>query len=166
MPQPILRMESGFVDLPVRQQPDPAEAKSHAAALRARVEEMSKTGSSDQELRDATAAATQAGMVVDRAQLYFGKTSMPWPLQGIRIGDIALVATGGEPFSQIGVSIRKRSPFPYTLVSGYTNGGFGYIPTREAFPYGGYEVETTPFSEDAADVLIEHAVKLLTDLHK
>ena len=166
MSPPVLRMQSGFIDLPMRPQPDPAKAKAHAAALRAHVEELSKTGSSDQELRDATAAATQAGMVADRTELYFGKTSIPWPLQAVRIGDIALVATGGEPFSQIGVSIRKLSPFPYTLVSGYTNGGFGYIPTREAFPYGGYEVETTPFSENAADVLIEHAVKLLTDLHK
>lgn len=164
-PPPVLRMQSGTVDLPLRQQPDPSKARANAAALRARLADVGKTGSS-QELRDATAAATQAGMAADRAELYFGKTSMPWPIQVIRIGDIALVATAGEPFSQIGVSIRQRSPFPYTLVSGYTNGGFGYIPAREAFPFGGYEVETTPFSEDAAGVLIEFAVKMLTALHK
>ena len=43
--------------------------------------------------------------------------------------------------------------FPHTLFSGYSNGGFGYIPVREAYSEGGYGVRRTPFSADAADVL-------------
>jgi hypothetical protein len=72
----------------------------------------------------------------------------------------------GEPFSAIGVRIKEKSPFEHTLVSGYTNGGFGYIPTREAFSQGGYEVETTPYSEDAADALVTAVLGLLRTMRE
>jgi hypothetical protein len=65
---------------------------------------------------------------------------------------------------EIGQRIVAQSPFEHTLVCGYTNGGLGYIPTREAYSEGGYEIEATFFSEDAADKLVEEGVRLLRDL--
>jgi hypothetical protein len=115
----------------------------------------------DDELRDANARATQAGMAAERARLFHGKSSVPWPVQVIRIGETALVGIAGEPFAEIGARIREASPFRRTLVSGYTNGGFGYIPTNDAWESGGYEVETTPFTPSVADALVEGASELL-----
>ena len=60
--------------------------------------------------------------------------------------------------------IRESSPFAYTLVSGYTNGGFGYIPTADAWEGGGYEVETSPFTPAVADVLVNGVSELLRSL--
>ena len=61
--------------------------------------------------------------------------------------------------------LRERSPFPFTLMCGYTNGWRGYVPTRDAFPVGGYEVEWgSAFDVGAADVLIEGSLALLEDL--
>ncbi len=159
-PPTVLRMKSTTVDLPARLQPDPDEMERIAQLRRSELSELQRRGTV-QQVRDANARATQAGMAADRARLVFGKTSIPWPLQVIRIGDAALVSVAGEPFSEIGLRIKAESPFPYTLVSGYSNGGFGYIPTREAFPHGGYEVETTPLSEEAADVLVSAALAAL-----
>lgn len=159
----FLRMRSVAVDLPIRKHHDPAEAEQTAEALRRQLEE-TRAGENTDLIREATARATQAGMEAERARLYFGKSSIPWPVQAITIGNIALLSMAGEPFSEIGIRIREQSPFPYTLVSGYSNGGFGYIPTREAFPKGGYEVETTPFSEDAAEVLVQSALSLLQEI--
>ena len=42
-------------------------------------------------------------------------------------------------------------PLHTRLFSGYSNGGFGYIPTRAAYGEGGYETEATPFGRRGGD---------------
>jgi len=71
----------------------------------------------------------------------------------MRIGDVALVGFAGEPFSELGVQVKRRSPFSHTLFSGYTNDYLGYLPTAEAYPDLGYEVDTsvTPLEEHRVD---------------
>ncbi|MGH9469461.1 MAG: hypothetical protein ACRD1N_03855 [Terriglobia bacterium] len=73
--------------------------------------------------------------------------ALTWPIepvvcefQALRIGPLALAAVAGEPFFEIGESIRAASPFPVTWALGYTNAYCGYIPTRKEYPLGGYEV--------------------------
>jgi hypothetical protein len=160
-----LRILSKSVELPVREQPAPEVAEAEAERLRQVRRDLSASAS-DRDRRDANARATQAGMAADRARLYHGRTSMEWPIHLIAIGEIALVAMAGEPFQQIARNIEAQSPYAHTLVSGYTNGGFGYIPTAEEYPAGGYEVETTPFAPEAAKVLVSAVVAALGELHK
>ena len=38
------------------------------------------------------------------------------------------------------------------------------IPVRSAYPEGGYKVETSPFSPDAAEIVVSETVKLLEAL--
>ncbi len=54
--------------------------------------------------------------------------------------DLALVALPGEVFLEHGLAIRAGSPFRETVVSAYNDNTLQYIPTREAFPEGEYEV--------------------------
>ena len=63
-------------------------------------------------------------------------------VQVLRIGDLAIAASPSEFFSADGRSIRADSPAPYTMVASWSNGLFGYTPTRRAVQHGGYEVET------------------------
>jgi neutral ceramidase len=63
-------------------------------------------------------------------------------IHAMRIGEIAFVGIPGELFVEIGLAIKASSPFAMTLVSGYTNGIYFYIPTAAAFAQGGYEVES------------------------
>ena len=63
-------------------------------------------------------------------------------VQVLRIGDLAIAASPSEFFSADGRSIRADSPAPCTMVASWTNGLFGYTPTRRAVEHGGYEVET------------------------
>lgn len=67
-------------------------------------------------------------------------------IQAFRIGDMVLVGLPAEIFVRIGLAIKSRSPFAYTMLSSQTNGRFGYIPTAEAFKQGGYEPKTTRMS--------------------
>jgi neutral ceramidase len=54
--------------------------------------------------------------------------------------DLALVALPGEVFLEHGLAIRAGSPFRETIVSAYNDNTLQYMPTREAFPEGEYEV--------------------------
>ena len=50
---------------------------------------------------------------------------------GLRVGDFYLVTFPAEVTVQIGLNIKKASPFKSTFVSGYTNGYLYYAPTAQ-----------------------------------
>lgn len=160
---PVSSMMSRDVLLPTRTLEPEAEIADKLTALRDEVQRLRDQGDLE-EMRRVQAQATQMGWRLQNARLYGSVTHVAWPVQVIRIGDIALVSTAGEPFSSIGERIRNDSPFPFTFVSGYSNGGFGYIPDRQAYVEGGYEVAATPFSPDAADVLVQECTHMLHEL--
>lgn len=160
---PDLRVISRIVDLPLRTFSPPDQLEAEAATLRAELNRLRGEGEAEQ-VRAATARATQAGARAQNARLYYGKGTIGWRMQAIRIGDVALVSIQGEPFNEISRRVAAGSPFSHTLFSGYSNGGFGYIPERIAFEQGGYEVESTPFSPDAADAVVAEATRILHDL--
>jgi hypothetical protein len=65
---------------------------------------------------------------------------VPFHVQALRIGDIAVVGLPGEVFFEYALAIAAASPFEFTAVAGYANGNVGYIPTAAACAEGGYEV--------------------------
>lgn len=160
-----LRVGYRMVALPVRPLPPPPEAEAEAQRLRESCNDVLADGT-DAEIRLATALATQAGMRADLARRFHGKATVDWPLQTFRIGPVALTGTAGEPFAETGREIAEHSPFPHTLFSGYTNGGFGYLPTADAFREGGYETSTSPFADDVAEVLRAAVLEQLNELNR
>jgi hypothetical protein len=160
---PLLAVRSRFLDLPLKQWPAPDQMEAELALLQHQVERL-RAGGHPEELRAVTARATQLNMRVEMARMHHGKTHVPWQLQGIRIGSVALAAVPGEPFIEMSQEIERESPFALTLFSGYSNGGFGYIPDREAYPEGGYEVEISPFAPDAAEIVVRETSAMLKEL--
>ncbi len=69
-----------------------------------------------------------------------------------------------KAFVEIGLAVKRASPFAHTLFSGYSNIGWAYIPTPEAYPLGGYEVEVSPFAPEAASIVVEGATDLLQSM--
>lgn len=61
------------------------------------------------------------------------------PVSAVRIGPLGIATNPGELFVQWGLSVKKRSPFPYTFVSELTDDWIGYEPTGPAFEHEGYE---------------------------
>jgi hypothetical protein len=49
-------------------------------------------------------------------------------------------------------------------MSGYTNGRMAYMATAEEWPKGGYEVENSPFGQNAADALQQEIIHSLRSL--
>ena len=149
--------------LPLKARRPPEELEAEAEAARRELEDRRRHGTED-EIRAATSKATQAGWRAEYARLYFGKSHIDWPFQGIRIGPVALLAIAGEPFTEINRQIVSKSPFPHTLFSGYSHGGFGYIPASSVYAEGGYEVEASPFSPDAHGIIVQEGLSILEEL--
>ena len=49
-----------------------------------------------------------------------------------------------EPFAETAIDIQEKLNNKFAFFGGYTNGYLGYLPTKEAYPFGGYEVELNP----------------------
>jgi neutral ceramidase len=78
--------------------------------------------------------------------------------------NLAIVFLPGELFAEIGMTIKKASPYPLTFVATLSNGECGYVPLKECFARGGYEVLPVVGGgppEDTADLLIATAGELL-----
>ena len=81
-----------------------------------------------------------------------------------RVGQIGFVGLGGEVFNEIGQAIKSASPFPHTIIITHCNGAAGYLPIRPSYLEGGYEVRSSRFAPDAADLVIHEAVRMLNAL--
>ena len=72
-----------------------------------------------------------------------------------------------EAFAEIGLELKKRSPFPRTMVISHANGRHGYLPTPEQHQLGGYEtwLGTNKVQEDASVILTGNLLEMLAELH-
>ena len=160
---PVLRVLSRSLKLPVASFRPVGELEAEAERFRKQHVELQKHGT-EEEIRAARARATQAGMRAENARLYDGRTHIDWQLQGIRIDSVAFLSVPGEPFTETNRQIVEGSPFPDTLFSGYSNGGFGYLPVASAYAEGGYEVEVSPFAPEASEIVAKEGLRMLRDL--
>jgi len=81
-----------------------------------------------------------------------------------RLGDIAFVGIGCEVLTEIGMAIKAACPYKYTFVITHCNGAAGYLPPKHLYIEGGYEIKSSPFAPQAADMVIKQVVKMLHDI--
>lgn len=85
-------------------------------------------------------------------------------VQTMALAGFAVVGISAECFTELGMVIKKESPFPVTLVATLSHGSVGYIPTAEAYSGGQYEVdiaERQGFGPGTLDELISMALEQL-----
>jgi hypothetical protein len=87
-------------------------------------------------------------------------------LQALRIGDFAICGIPFETFAEIGLDLKKRSPFPQTAVISHANARHGYLPTPAQHKLGGYEtwLGTNKVQEDASDLITAQLLEMLAEL--
>ncbi|MCX7887331.1 MAG: neutral/alkaline non-lysosomal ceramidase N-terminal domain-containing protein [Verrucomicrobiae bacterium] len=78
--------------------------------------------------------------------------------------DFAMVALPGEIFVELGLAIKKASPFKFTFIAELANGSIGYIPNRSAYPEGQYEVVSARCAAGSGEILLDQTLKLLNEL--
>ncbi len=83
-------------------------------------------------------------------------------VQVIALGDdLAWVSLPGEIFVELGLEIKKKSPFRHTLMAELANGAIGYIPNKKAYDEGNYEPVSARCAKGSGEMLVESALKLL-----
>lgn len=92
-----------------------------------------------------------------------GAPHTPIAAQVLRLGEAAIAGIGAEPFVEVGLAIKARSPYPHTLIAGYTNGSIGYLPTAEAYAVGGYEVQQAYFWYHLPAMIAPIAAQMVED---
>jgi neutral ceramidase len=110
--------------------------------------------------------AVQACKVMDvvRLKKLWGDT-VPLEVQAYRLDDdTAIVTLPSEIFVNLGLAIKAASPFKTTLVIELTNDSVAYIPTKQAFLEGSYEVTNSRVERGTGEKLVEAAVGLLKEL--
>ncbi|MCX5654441.1 MAG: neutral/alkaline non-lysosomal ceramidase N-terminal domain-containing protein [Planctomycetota bacterium] len=94
-----------------------------------------------------------------------GGRTMPLEVQVFRLShDVAVVCLPGEVFVELGLAVKRASPFATTLVVELSNDCPEYVPTRKAFAEGSYETVNSQIAPGGGEMLVETAVRLLKSL--
>lgn len=88
----------------------------------------------------------------------------------LAFGDgFAVTSLPGEPFTEIGLEIKKKSPFRTTWPVELGMGSCGYVPLKACFENGGYEIQPCNGGsprEDTADRMVEVSLNGLLQASK
>ena len=152
--------------------PSIEEAAENLDSVKSRYEKMKRENASYPDLRSVECNIFGAERTLDYAKLV--KEGKPLPridkehpleLSFVKINDSAIIFTQGEMFVAPGLEIKNKSKFKNTFVITLTNGGSaGYIYTKEALDdFGGYEVETSQYSPEMSDHIVEQALALMAE---
>lgn len=85
-------------------------------------------------------------------------------IQAIRIGDLGVVSSPCETFTETGLAIKAGSPLKKTFTIELANGYNGYLPTPEQHELGGYETwraRSSYLARDAEPVIRATQLDLL-----
>jgi len=90
-------------------------------------------------------------------------------VQAVQVGPAVFLSNPAEYFCQLGLDIKKGSPFPFTYVATLANDCVGYVPTEEALgPHGGgYETRLSAYTNlepKAGTTIAETSVTLARSL--
>lgn len=88
------------------------------------------------------------------------------PMQAFRLGETVFVTFPNEVFSEIGMEVKRFSPFEETYIIGVAGGYRGYIPTAAEFIERGYAANGSPFSPAAEQVIIDASMNLIDRVSK
>ena len=85
-------------------------------------------------------------------------------ITALAVGDAVIAGFPGEPFTEIGRSVKKHSPFTVTLTACAANSYEDYFPMQDCFDEGGYETESTLYAAGTAERMIEASLDLINTL--
>lgn len=163
---PALRIGSRRCLLPLDAVPPP-DALARALDGQDRTVRDAERGSD--EVRDRLQRAGRDWLSDLRQTLGGGASLPPVParLSVLRIGRGGLIALPGEVFFDLGARLAARLDADPVCVAAYVHGYIGYVPTRDAYADGGYEVDEAHrylglwrLAPEAGEMLVDEAARL------
>ncbi|EJS05054.1 hypothetical protein IKG_00637 [Bacillus cereus VD200] len=83
-------------------------------------------------------------IVLEKFEQGIRRLSIDLEVQLFQVNDGIFSGIPMEPFSETALEMKEILQNELAFFGGYTNGYIGYLPTKEEFAYGGYEVELSP----------------------
>jgi len=85
-------------------------------------------------------------------------------LSGFRIGNLVFAGISGELMNEIGMEVKKMSPYSGTMIVTHCNGSSGYICTDKAYTEGGYEPRVSRLMPGIEKPLVGKFMELIDSL--
>ena len=166
--QTTVRVVSEILDLPLRNTPAVQDLEESIVSSRDLMREaeaasqptLARVHGAMLGWAEATLAAVRDGTVIK---------SVPAEVQIICVDDAAFVGVPGEPFVELGLKIKEAAGVESLFICAYTNDDIGYIPTRDEYSRGGYEITEAfkyygypaALAPEAGEMLITAAIRLI-----
>ncbi|WP_439020562.1 neutral/alkaline non-lysosomal ceramidase N-terminal domain-containing protein [Bacillus thuringiensis] len=111
-------------------------------------------------------------IVLEKYKQGMRQLSIDLEVQLFQVNDGMFSGIPMEPFSETALEVKERLQNELAFFGGYMNGYIGYLPIKEKFVYGGYEVELSPVvygpvtnllmppEENTADVIVQRVIEL------
>jgi len=150
-----LSCASRTIHLPFNVYPSPKETAAALTDAQSALDMLQQDGAAVEQVGPAKTRRLYASI----RNFYAGEAAalpdgrLPIEIQGFRFGAALFVAVPGELFVEIALRIKAETRHP-VFIMGITNGYVGYLPTREAYRAGGYEVVSAKVTEAAEDLLV------------
>jgi neutral ceramidase len=164
---PSFRVISGHIMLPTNN-PGPTvydTVESDMENAKATVERLRKSGAPIAAVQHALQQLLRHRLRTDRKNMYFSRPEFPIEVGAIKMGDVVFLSLGCEAYAEIGVAIKKQSPFPRTVFAAYEGADVIYVaPAASYKPPVCMEVFNSPFGPQAAELLIAQAGSILKEL--
>jgi len=141
--------------------PDPKDLP-----LARKYKELHDAGKDDEIPYEAMELTTVVAEATRMCNLANGPENFVMNLTGVKIGDVAMVGIPGEPFTDVGVSIKEAEGWSMIMPCALVNGSEGYFPMMSAYEEGGYEARSSKFKAGVAEIIIDNSKKLLDDMRK
>ncbi|HZT33423.1 MAG TPA: neutral/alkaline non-lysosomal ceramidase N-terminal domain-containing protein [Bryobacteraceae bacterium] len=144
------------VKLPLKRYPPAEETAKALAEAEEKVRSLESAGDASAEYRRARSELLYCSITdfYARETARYADGLLPIGLQGLRIHDALFVAVPGELFVEVALSAKQSARVPLFVV-GLANGYVGYLPCREAYEGGGYEVVSAKCGPDFPERLLE-----------
>jgi hypothetical protein len=143
VPRPLTRVDWATVEVCPPPQPVPSAAELEAAI--------------------ANATGTLVSRLLPAYRLGFLRRCehrLPFVLSRLRVDGASVLHLPGEMFIAYQLRARAMRPGEPVLVAAYGDDGLWYVPTKDEYPAGGYEVSVA-FCTDEVDALMTDAMRRL-----
>lgn len=158
---PGVEYQLAQMELPLREFPPAEEAQARIQRLEAQLEALKGANAPHGEIRKVFTQWQGAVGLADMADSLGNRERISTQVQRLTVGDLALVGLPGEPFTSIGLAIKEQSRNRQTAVLSYCNDEVGYFPDRQAYKEETYEALISPYREDVAETVVQHAITVL-----
>ncbi|MFL0490759.1 alkaline ceramidase [Bacillus sp. AFS054943] len=111
-------------------------------------------------------------IVLEKYKQGIRQLSIDLEVQLFQVNDGMFSGIPMEPFSETALEVKENLQNELAFFGGYMNGYIGYLPTKDEYAYGGYEVELSPIvygpvtrlfmplEENTAELVVKRVMKL------